>query len=123
MQKKILIIDKDFALYKTIRKKFSDSINVSIANSSATGITKAFQWMPDLIILEIMIPSNQNEFDVLRQLKRRKKTKNIPVIVYTWLEGEKKTVIEEGAIDYLVKLNIDPDNIAERIDQYFKSIT
>ena len=74
--------------------------------------------MPDLIILEIMIPGRQNGFDVLRQLKRDSRTKNIPVIIYTKLKTEKKTAMEEGALDCLIKQRITPNNIVKKISQY-----
>jgi len=120
--KKVLIIDNDIALYEAFLKKFPDSIDSLVVSSSEAGITKTTQWMPNLIILEIMIPGHHNGFDVLHQLKANSKTKDIPVIVYTGLKGERKTAMENGALDYLVKPNIDPDNIAERVSRYFKNI-
>lgn len=114
MQKKVLIIDSDMALCEAFRKKFSDSIDVSVANSSEAGITKTTQWMPDLVIIEIMVPGHQNGFEILHQLKRESKTKDIPVIIYTDLEGERKAAIEEGALDYLTKPSIAPEEVVER---------
>ncbi len=89
-----------------------------MANSSEVGITKSIQWKPDLIILEIMIPGHQHGFEVLHQLKGCRMTKDIPVIIYTGLEGEKRAAIEEGALDYLTKPNITPDNVAEKLNRY-----
>lgn len=118
LQKKVLIIDNDMALCESFRKKFLNSINVSVVNSSEAGITKTAQWMPDLVILEIMIPGHQNGFDVLRQLKKSRGTKDIPVIIYTGLEGEREAAIEGGALDCLIKQRITPDSVAEKISRY-----
>ncbi len=117
-RKKVLIIDNDVDLYEAFQNNFSDCIDVLVVNSSEAGIMKATQWGPDLIILEIMIPGHQNGFDVLRRLKGNRETKNIPVIVYTKLKGEKKSAMEEGALDYLVRPYVTPESVTEKTSRY-----
>lgn len=120
-QKKVLIIDGEgdgLALCDAFRKKSASLINVSVVHSSDAGIMKSTQWKPDLVVLEIMIPGFGNGFYVLRRLKMEIKTKNIPVIVYTKLDGEEKSAIDEGALDYFVKPDIAPERVVEKVIQY-----
>ncbi len=115
--KKVLIIEDDSVLCKDFQKIFSDRYEMLIANNGTDGLGKAFQWQPDLIILDIILPGGMNGFDVLRKFKSRQEAKNIPVIVYTKLEDEQRAAIEEGASDYLVKSKIGIEKVAKIVDR------
>lgn len=71
---------------------------------------------PDLILLDVMLPEI-NGFDVLTALKENSDTKDIPVIVSTVLTGS--DILEKakklGAIDYVVKSDILPQELVEKI--------
>ena len=59
---------------------------------------------PDLILLDIVMPKISG-FDVCKTIKRNNKTKNIPIIFLTALEGDKniRKGFELGAVDYITK--------------------
>ena len=62
------------------------------------------QELPDLILLDIMMPGLSG-YDVLKHLKSKPKTRDIPVIFLTAMstvEDEKKG-LEMGAVDYITR--------------------
>lgn len=101
-RKKILIIDDDAQICQLIRLIFQ---NVGIAIVSANNGTLALQRIdedkPDLILLDIMMPS-MNGWLVLAQIRERS---IIPIIILSGLTQEKDIVrgLQDGADDYIVK--------------------
>jgi CheY-like chemotaxis protein len=79
-------------------------------------LAKAFAHKPDLILLDVMMPKLQG-FDVLARLKSDAATRDIPVIMLSNLEQEAdiRRSIEGGARSYLVKSNVQLDELAERV--------
>lgn len=62
------------------------------------------QALPNLILLDIMLPQ-EDGLQILSKLKRREKTKNIPVIMLTAKSSEYDKVVglDSGADDYIAK--------------------
>lgn len=60
--------------------------------------------MPDLILLDIMLP-DKDGIEILRELRRKQNTKNIPVILLTAksTESDKVRGFDMGADDYVTK--------------------
>lgn len=119
--KKILIVEDDSVLCKDFQKIFSDRYKILIANTGTDGLGKSLEWLPDLIILDIMLPGGMNGFDVLRKLKSRQETKDIPVIVYTKLEDEQSSAIKGGASTYLVKSKTSVKRVTEVVDRHLST--
>jgi DNA-binding response OmpR family regulator len=61
-----------------------------------------------------------NGFDLLEQLKKVEEYKNIPVIVLTNLDTEKKQALEIGADDYLIKAETDFTVLLNKVKKYAK---
>lgn len=104
--KKILIIDdeKDFAYFIQSNLQFLKKYEVYTALNGKSGIKKAARYRPDLILLDIMMPE-MNGFEVLKVLKEKDKTLDIPVIMLT-AKTDDKSVIEAAGLyceDYIVK--------------------
>ena len=62
------------------------------------------QLLPDLILLDIMLP-DESGYDIIRRLRREPKTARIPVMMVTARTAEFDLVkgIDDGADDYLKK--------------------
>lgn len=102
---KILIIEdeKDIAeliAYNLHKEKLSSEICVS----GSTGLSRTRKLLPDLIILDLMLP-DMGGLDVCKALKSDSKTKDIPVLILTAKGSEIDRVVgfEVGADDYLTK--------------------
>lgn len=88
---------------------------VIIAKNGHEALELARTQMPDLILMDVMMPV-MNGFDATFQLKKDDSTRQIPVIMLTAL-GEKKdriVGIEKGANDYLTK-PFDTEELSLRI--------
>jgi len=103
MKGKILIIEDEEDIVKGLKINLKDEgYEVDWALDGETGIRKAFEETPDLIILDIMLPE-MDGLDVCREL--RKKDVNIPILMLTAKKEEIDRVVglEIGADDYITK--------------------
>ncbi len=105
MEKKKLLIVDDIAenltiLYKTLH----DDYEIFGANNGPDAVRLAQSVMPDLILLDIMMP-DMNGYEVCRILKEQENTRDIPVIFVTALIEETDEVkgFALGAADYITK--------------------
>ena len=114
--KKICIIEDDQKVQKIYQEALTKAGYQAIAYSDAkTGLMALHNETPDLLLLDIMLPEGMNGFDVLEEMKRDDKLKNVPVIVLTNLDSERKVAEEIGANDYLVKAETTIDQILTKV--------
>jgi DNA-binding response OmpR family regulator len=79
-------------------------------------VAKAKEIMPDLLLLDIMMPKLDG-ISVLWELKASPETAKIPVIVLTNI-GDVETIskiVEAGAVDYLLKSDQSIDDIIQKV--------
>ena len=103
--KKILVVD-DSPTERHVLKVLlaSNGYEVLNAESGEEGIAKAKSELPDLILMDVVMPG-LNGYQATRTLTRDPTTRNIPVIVCTTKgqETDKIWGLRQGAQDYLVK--------------------
>jgi DNA-binding response OmpR family regulator len=77
---------------------------VLTAYDGKSGIEKATTELPDLILLDVMMP-DINGFEVCKTLVNDEKTSNIPIILVTAKTGAEDTKegLDAGAFDYIKK--------------------
>jgi len=124
MSKKILFIEDEFALQKTLGEFLrQEGYEVISALDGEVGLRSAGQERPDLILLDLVLPK-ANGFSVLEQLKKDEGTKRIPVMVLTNLESlsDIDRAIELGATTYLVKAQYSLEEVLEKINAVFQNI-
>lgn len=100
----ILVADDDRDIVELLKYNLEkDGFSVLTARTGAEALDRAGQ-MPDLIILDVMMPE-PNGWEVVRRLRSAVKTASIPVIFLTAKSSEVDEVLglELGADDYLVK--------------------
>ncbi|GAB6907496.1 Two component system response regulator, modulated diguanylate cyclase (modular protein) [Desulfosarcina cetonica] len=101
----LLIVDDDPMNLKLLHGKLCRQYpNIIKAVDGYEALAKAKDVLPDLILLDIMMPG-LNGFEVTRQLKANAKTRQIPIILITALDGHDYKVMgsEAGADDFLNK--------------------
>ena len=101
----ILIVEDEESIIKLIRirlERLGHSINA--ADNGVTALEIARESLPDLILLDVMIPA-LNGLQVLQQLKADPTTAPIPVLMLTARGHEADIVagLEGGADDYIIK--------------------
>jgi two-component system phosphate regulon response regulator PhoB len=102
---RILVVEDEVPIqellqYNLERKKY----RVKVVDSGEEALRQAGQFMPALILLDIMLPGAEG-LEVCRQLKADPETNHIPVIMLTALSEEADIVtgLELGADDYITK--------------------
>ena len=118
--KKILVVDDEESVREIYNKELSRSgFNVVLAVDGEEGLLKAGEELPDLILLDVMMPKLSG-LDVLKQLKKNELTKKIPVLLLTNLGEE--TIIKEGfdmgADGYLLKVSYTPAQVVEECRKF-----
>ena len=117
MSHKILIIeDDDFLRSLAVTKLEKEGFTVSMAANGQEGLATAQKELPELIILDLMLPI-MSGFDVLASLKATDATKAGKIIVFSNLgeEADIKKCLDMGANDYLVKANFTLDELVDKI--------
>ncbi|MFP3155280.1 diguanylate cyclase [Lachnospiraceae bacterium ZAX-1] len=100
----ILIVDDEKANLLLLNRILSTEYTVLMAKSGTEALSRAESELPDLILLDIIMP-DINGFDVLEKLKKSEITHHIPVIIITGLtsEGDEEKGFFLGAVDYITK--------------------
>jgi len=117
MAERILLAEDDRILRKAgetaLRKKGYDVI---AAVDGEDALAKARENPPDLVLLDVMMPKVHG-FDVLRGLKGDSRLRDIPVIMLTNLEqpSDMQRAADGGAFGYLVKSNLDLDDLTAKV--------
>jgi len=99
----LIIEDSDLSIMILKRVLESDYI-IHSAKNGREGIETAEQLLPDLILLDIVLP-DLDGYDVIVALKNSEKTKHIPVIFITGMNrpGDEEKGLALGAVDYITK--------------------
>ena len=101
----ILIVDDIASNLKVLFTYLANAgFEVLVAQDGESAIEKATYALPNLILLDIVMP-NMDGFEVCRRLKAQESTKNIPVIFMSALHevANKVKGFQMGAVDYLTK--------------------
>ena len=117
MSKKILIIEDEVILLNLLRKKLiNQGYDVFVAQDGDVGIKKIREVMPDLILLDIVMPKIDG-YEVLEEVKKDDELKSIPVIIISnsGQPVEIERIKELGAIDWLIKTEFDPQEIVDKV--------
>ena len=105
MKEKILIVEDDKDMCRLVEYNLSKNQYRTIcASDGEQALNAAKKDMPDLIILDIMLPK-MDGLEVCRALKRDAKTASIPILMLTAKaeEVDKVVGLEMGADDYVTK--------------------
>lgn len=105
MKTKILIVEDDRALSDILFYNLQkEDFNVFRAYDGREGIEQAKLKKPDIILLDLMLPS-VGGLDVCRQLRKTKETKDAGIIMLTARTEDMDQIggFEAGADDYVVK--------------------
>jgi len=118
--KKILLIEDEPVLVDLFKDKFSkEGFDIITAFDSESGLQVARIEKPDLIILDILLPT-RNGIDLLKKLRVEKEISKTPVLVYSCLDAPdiKNDALKLGVIEYLLKTKYTPDQLVEKIKEY-----
>jgi DNA-binding response OmpR family regulator len=119
---KILIVDDDEnlgAVFETVMQK--NGLDTIFALNGQSGIDKAKSEKPDLVLLDQVLPDISGN-EVLKTLKMDSSTQSIPILMLSNFSQEElvKEAIENGAMDYIFKYQVEPQDLVNKVKQVLK---
>lgn len=119
---KILLIEDDKFFQKFYNLKLKEqNIEVDVASDGEEGLLKMRQFMPDLVLLDLIMPKLDG-FSVLKARLGDQNLIKIPVIVFSTLGQEQdiQNAKKLGATDYVNKSFFDFGNMMAKINNVMK---
>lgn len=119
-QKTVLFIEDNPLLCGLYQIAFEKAgIATLVAHDGERGLELAKEKLPDLIVLDILIPG-MSGFEILEALKKDAETKNTKVVILTVLVDDeiKKKAEALGAVDYMIKSELDLAEIVQRASKH-----
>ena len=120
--KKILIVDDEQDIVESLKFVLEGSnYTCYCAYNGEDGLNLAREIVPDLIILDVMMP-RINGYKISRLLKFDKKYQNIPILMITARSQEEDKLIgeETGANEYITK-PFDLDEVLQIVQKYLQT--
>ncbi len=117
MPKKILIIEDEEILLELLEKKLTqEGYQVRIAKDGIEGLEKVEQEIPDVILLDIVMP-RMGGFEVMERLHKNEKFSKIPIIIISNSGQPVEIDLAQklGAKDWLIKTDFDPQEVIEKV--------
>ncbi|MCD5385018.1 MAG: response regulator [Candidatus Pacebacteria bacterium] len=115
--KKILIIEDEEILADLLQKKLIQAgYSVLVAVDGVEGMKEIKKDIPDLILLDIIMPK-MGGFEVMRELQKEKKFSKIPIIIISnsGQPVELDLAQKLGATDWLIKTDFDPQEVLNKV--------
>ena len=120
---KILVVDDQPINVQLLKRKLErEGLEVIVAYTGAEAINLVNEEMPDLILLDVMMP-DMDGIEVCQRLQSKEDTRSIPVIFIT-ARTTKESKLEGlgvGAVDYITK-PIDLDETLARVQTQLRFV-
>ena len=120
-RKKILVVDDDSMLTEMIKRQFAEyaEYELCIENNAAKAASVVRQFLPDLILLDVMMPE-QDGGDVAASIRSQPAMKRVPIVYMTGAVRRKEVDEGKGYIggDPFIAKPFDFPNLMSRIRQH-----
>ena len=123
MSKKVAVVEDEAELASLIEYNLTrGGFQVHLLNGGPGMIEALEAWLPDLIILDVMLPG-QDGFELCRQIRQTGKLSRVPVVFLTARADEVDRVLglEIGGDDYITK-PFSPREIVARIKAHLRRV-
>ena len=117
--KKVLIVEDDVEIAEMYRIKFEkEGFQVHVCTNGLNAVADVTNFMPDAILLDIMMPS-MDGFETLRVMRQLAPSLKVKIIMFTNLNSQQDIdrCMTLGADDFLLKANTTPREAVERVQK------
>jgi len=122
---KILVIDDDKDFQEATKLILeSNDFEIATAYDAKEGLEKVQSEKPDLVILDVMMPSDFEGFEVARKIREDMKLRELPVVLLTGVHEKKKVPYRFGPdeewlpVDYFFDKPVEPDVLVSKIKEF-----
>ncbi len=126
-EKKILMIDDDPDYVESVETVLSARGYIfESAPNGKEGIKKAKEFLPDLMILDVMMDKNTEGFEVSRELQKDEDLKSIPVIMLTGIRDKMNLAFgfePDNAwlpVKAVLEKTIKPEQLLAKVEEFIK---
>ena len=127
MKKRVLLVD-DEVDFVEINKAALESKGYEVipAYTGKEGLEKALKEKPDIIILDVMMTTKTEGFDVARELRKHKEMKDVPIIMLTAIrermdiKWEIQPDEEWLPVTEFLEKPVPPDKLVEKVEEMLK---
>jgi DNA-binding response OmpR family regulator len=102
MTRRVLVVEDDLTIAESVAARLrAEGFEVEVAHDGPTAVARALDTMPDLVVLDVMLPG----FDGLEVCRRIQADRPVPVLMLTARGDETDLLVglAVGADDYLTK--------------------
>jgi CheY-like chemotaxis protein len=121
---KILLIDDDPDFRYAVRMVLEgEGFEVEAASTPEEGISKVASVDPDLVILDVLMPTNYEGFEVARAIRERLELMNLPILMLTAVHSVKQVPYrfapdeEYLPVDVFMDKPIEPERLVEAVKE------
>jgi CheY-like chemotaxis protein len=122
--KKVLIIDDDADLREAMKTVLSGVYELREAGSKKQALETLKTYTPDLVLLDVMMESNNAGFELAREIKSNKKLEAVKILMITGIDNVMKMDFKKEAgdkdwlpvDDYIVK-PVEPKTLLSKIQK------
>lgn len=121
---KIAIIEDNEIIGQMYRMKFEvEGFDVELANNGVDGIVMIENFAPDFLLLDLQMPKLDGA-EVLKQIRAKAWGEDLPVLILTNTGKEEapKELDELSISGYIVKAEMTPKQVVERVKQIIAEI-
>ncbi len=118
---RIMVVEDDPILKNLLGHTLAGKYETIYAANGDDALTFYEQCKPKLILLDLTLPGARDGFAVLEELRKRAdEGKTVPVVVVsnTGEQAAKDRVMQLGANGYLVKAEVDVDEIVGKVREF-----
>jgi DNA-binding response OmpR family regulator len=121
---KILVIDDDPDFLLAVRMVLeAHDFEMEAAMTPEEGISKVLSAKPDLVILDIMMPTGYEGFDVAREIREKHKLIDLPIFMLTSIHSVKEVPYRFAPdedylpVDVFLDKPIEPEQLVDTIQE------
>jgi len=121
---KILVIDDDPDFLLAVRMVLeAHDFEMEAAMTPGEGISKILSVKPDLVILDIMMPTGYEGFEVAREIREKHKLIDLPILMLTSIHSTKKVPYRFAPdedylpVDVFLDKPIEPEQLVDTIQE------
>ncbi len=121
MARRLLIVDDEPDLAELIKFRLEKAgYAINIAHNGKEGLALALKQLPDMIITDVLMPE-MDGYEFYKELKKKKETEDIPVIILTARGGMEDSFKGLGVDDFMAK-PFNSEELLKKIERLFKII-